>query len=190
MKKLLLTLSFSLIVMMAYSQAKVEIGLKAGLNSSTLSFEDSDIESQAKNTFHGGIYTLIKVAKIGIQPEILYSPRKNDVDFGIGDLEQKNVYLDIPIMVKLYLAAGINLQAGPQFGILTSAESAGEDVKDNLKGADVSAALGLGWDAPFGLQANVRYLLGVSDINDGAGDSIKNRTFQVSVGYRLFKLGK
>ncbi|MDA0196068.1 MAG: porin family protein [Bacteroidetes bacterium] len=191
MKKSFLTISLSLIAMMAFSQAKLEIGLKGGLNSSKLNIDEAGLKESASSSFHAGIYTLIKVSKIGIQPEILYSPRKNNIDFGSGNVEQKQVYLDIPIMVKLYLAAGVNLQAGPQIGILTSAESAGVDVKDNLKGSDFSVAFGLGWDAPFGLQANVRYLLGLSDINDAGSGSAKitSRTFQFSLGYRLFKIG-
>ncbi len=191
MKKTLLFLALSTFSLMAFSQAKLEIGLKAGLNSSNPNVDDPASSISSASAFHGGLYTLIKVSKIGIQPEILYSPQKNDVNFGTGNVEQERVYLDIPVMAKLYLVAGLNLQAGPQFSILTSAETAGVDVKNTLKGSDVSAAIGAGWDAPFGLQANVRYILGLSDINDVAGvaGEFRNRTLQFSVGYRLFKLG-
>lgn len=193
MKKTILTLSLSLIVMVAFSQAKLGIGLKAGLNSSNPDVNDPLATVNAASTFHGGLYALIKLTKIGIQPEILYSPQKNDVAFGsIATVEQQKVYVDIPIMVKLYLAAGLNIQAGPQFGFLTSAEdAAGIDIKDTFKGSDTSVAVGAGWDAPFGLQANVRYIIGLSDINDipGSVTEIKNRTLQISIGYELFKLG-
>lgn len=192
MKKILLTLSLSLFVIAAFSQAKIEIGLKGGLNSSTSEIDDPSVTINSASTFHGGIYTLIKITKIGIQPEILYSPQKNEIDPGNGTtFEQKKVYLDIPIMIKLYLAAGLNIQAGPQFGILTSAESAGTTNKDDFKNGDVSLAFGAGWDAPFGLQANVRYIVGLNDVNDQQtlNAEIKNRTLQLSLGYRIFKVG-
>lgn len=192
MKKTILTLSFSLLVMMAFSQAKLGIGLKAGLNSSTVDVNDATATYESASSFHGGIYGLIKLTKLGIQPEILYSPQKNSIDVGAGSIESTKVYVDIPIMVKLYLAAGLNIQAGPQFGFLTSAESAqGLDISDTLKGSDTSVAIGAGWDAPFGLQANVRYIIGMSDINDISASTveIKNRTLQISIGYELFKLG-
>lgn len=191
MKKTLLTISLALISMVVFSQAKLEIGLKAGLNSSNVDIDDPASNIESASAFHGGLYTLIKLGKLGIQPEILYSPQNNENVTALGNIESQKVYIDIPVMVKLYLVAGVNIQAGPQFGILTSAETAGVDVKDNLKGSDVSAAIGAGWDAPFGLQANVRYIIGLSDINDLAGSTtaIKNRTLQISVGYKLFKLG-
>jgi hypothetical protein len=93
-------------------------------------------------------------------------------------------------MLKLYLIAGLNLQAGPQFGFLTTAEIDGEDVKELYKKSDVSVGLGAGWDLPFGLTIDARYNLGLSKINDGAADSaVKNQVIQVSLGYKLIKLG-
>lgn len=191
MKKTILTLSLSLIVMAAFSQAKLGIGIKAGLNSSTVDVNDATATIESASSLHGGLYALIKLTKLGIQPEILYSPQNNNIDFGSGKVEQQKVYVDIPVMVKLYLAAGLNIQAGPQFGFLTSAESAGVDIKDTLKGSDTSVAIGAGWDAPFGLQANVRYIIGLNDISDVSTSvtEIKNRTLQISLGYELFKLG-
>jgi hypothetical protein len=102
-------------------------------------------------------------------------------------------------MFKLYTVAGINLQVGPQFGFVQSAKVEFEDangnvttqsVKDELKKSDISAALGVGWDLPFGLSIDGRYNLGLSDINDASGaESIKNQVWQVSLGYKLFKFG-
>lgn len=192
MKKTILVLSLSFITIAAFSQAKVEIGLKGGLNSSTQSVEDPALVVNSATAFHGGLYALIKLTKLGIQPEILYSPQKNEQVVAGNVTEQTNVYLDIPIMVKLYLAAGLNVQAGPQFGILTSAEAAGTTNEDDLKNSDLSIAVGAGWDAPFGLQANVRYIIGMNDINDNKTaiqGAIKNRTLQFSLGYRIFKVG-
>lgn len=191
MKKSLLTIAFSLIVMAGFSQAKLEIGLKGGLNSSTADVSNSNITIDSESTFHGGVYGLIKLTKLGIQPEILYSPQKNSIDNGTSINEQTKVYLDIPVMVKLYLAAGLNLQAGPQFSILTSVDSAAGTTKDDFKNSDMAVAFGAGWDAPFGLQANVRYIVGLNDINDSQASNveIKNRTLQLSIGYRLFKVG-
>ena len=94
---------------------------------------------------------------------------------------------------KIYFQGGLNLQAGPQFGVLTTADDeSGNDLKDFYKGSDLSAALGAGWDAPFGLQFSARYVFGLSDINDTSLSSaeFKNKTFQIAVGYSLFKLGK
>ncbi|MEQ9404189.1 MAG: porin family protein [Cyclobacteriaceae bacterium] len=186
MKKTILTLSLSLIALIGFSQAKMEIGVKAGANFANTSLDDSE----SITSLHGGAYALFKLSKLGIQPELLFSKQGSEFSGG-GEVDLS--YVNIPVMVKLYLAGGLNLQAGPQFGILTTAEDGdGDDLKDQLKGSDVSAAIGAGFDAPFGLQVTARYVIGLSDINDfpGSTDDFKNKTFQISVGYSLFKLGK
>jgi len=102
-------------------------------------------------------------------------------------------------MLKVYLPLGLNLQAGPQFGMLLSAEGETPDSNggttpvdaDNFKNADLSAAFGLGWDMPFGLNVTARYVLGLNDINDISGATeAKNRMFQLSLGYKLFGVGR
>jgi hypothetical protein len=67
----------------------------------------------------------------------------------------------------------------------------GADVKDSFKSSDISANIGLGWDLPFGLTVDARYNLGLSDVNDEPSfDELKSRVIQVSIGYKIFKLGK
>ncbi len=185
MKKTILTLSLLVISLIGYSQAKLEIGLKAGANFANTNVDDAE----SITSLHGGVYGLVKIANIGIQPEVLISQQGSEF---AGGSEIDFSYVNVPVMVKLYLPAGLNFQVGPQFGILTNAEDEdGTDLKDSFKNSDLSAAVGLGWDAPFGLQANVRYVLGISDINNlSGGTEVRNRTFQVSIGYSLFKLGK
>ena len=179
MKKIFLATVLVGITTVAFSQAKVEIGLKGGVNMASLNGDN--LNSDNVTAFHGGAYALIKITKLGIQPEMLFSKRGDDqVDLG---------YIDIPVMVKFYLAGGLNVQAGPQFGVLLNAEdSNGDDIKGSLKNSDLSAVMGLGWDLPFGLNLTGRYIIGLSDVNE-TGPSIKGNTFQLSVGYKLFKVG-
>ena len=183
MKKTLLTLSFVFISVAAFSQASASIGIKAGAN-----FANTNISgSESITSLHAGAYGLFKFASLGVQPEVLFSKQGSSFT---GGSEVNLDYVNIPVMVKFYLPAGLNLQAGPQFGVLLNAEDEnGVDLKNGLKSSDLSAALGAGWDAPFGLQFTARYVFGLSDINDGIGTEVKNKTFQLSVGYTLFKLG-
>jgi len=183
MKRNVLSMVLLALAIMVSAQAKVEIGLKGGVNLASLSSDNEDLESNV-TAYHGGAYGLIKVAKFGIQPEALFSKRGGD------DIDMN--YLDVPVIFKLYLAGGINLQAGPQFGILLNAEDdQGEDVKDFISNSDLSAAVGAGWDLPMGLNITARYIIGIKDVNEfpGSSDDIKNNTFQLSLGYSLFKVG-
>jgi hypothetical protein len=175
----------------AFSQAQFSLGLKGGLNFANL--DVSDIPGTYKNRtgYHIGAFGLFKFTKIGIQPEIIFSEQGSEVkDPQFGSFESNFSYVNIPIIVKLYTVAGINLQAGPQFGFLTSAKLGDESIKDELKGSDFSLGLGVGWDLPFGLTIDGRYNLGLSDVSDESANEIKNQVWQVSVGYKLFKFGK
>lgn len=189
MRKILLISFFSFSALICFSQAKVEIGLKAGVNIANT--DAGSLNSDAITALHGGLYGLIKVANFGIQPEVLWSKQGNDLS-GIGEIDLS--YVNMPVMLKFYLPLGLNFQLGPQFGILTDSkvDIDGTSFSDRLKDSDLSAVLGAGWDAPFGLQLSARYILGLSDVSqDIPGiDTIKNRTFQVSLGYKLIKIGR
>ncbi len=175
MKKILL---FSMIFLAALtvSNAQISGGIKGGLNFANV---DATGDPDGKTGFHFGAFANIGLAGISLQPEILYSTKGAD-DFDL-------TYVEVPILLKKNFAKVVNIHLGPQFGFLTKAESNDVDVKDFVKGTDLSLAVGGGLDLPMGLSAGLRYVLGLSDINDfDGGDEIKNRTFQVYVGYRLF----
>ncbi|HEY9006089.1 porin family protein [Ohtaekwangia sp.] len=201
--KFLMIAVLTLISVGAFAQAQLAIGIKAGPNFANLNTSES-VGTNYKNRtgFHAGAFALIKFSKIGIQPEVLFSQQGSTFKYsGSPDLKANFSYVNVPILVKLYTIAGINIHAGPQFGFLTSAKAEDYDsttgkvteqsIKNDIKKSDVSLALGLGWDLPFGLTIDGRYNLGLSDINSGASTStIKNQVWQFSIGYKLIKLGK
>lgn len=190
----------------AFSQAQFAIGIKAGPNFSTIDANSSFGENYRNRAgFHGGAFVLVKGGKIGVQPEVIFSQQGSKVRIDTKNFESNFSYVNIPIMLKLYTIAGINIQAGPQFGFITTAEApvvdqlspdgySVEDVKDKMKSSDFSLGLGLGWDLPFGLTVDARYNLGMSNIfdKDAAAQrplEAKNQVFQLSVGYKLIRLG-
>ncbi len=174
-----------------FSQTQFSLGIKGGLNFATIDASQPGETYDNRTGYHFGAFGLLKFTRIGIQPELLFSQQGTKVKVDGTDFESNFSYVNIPIIVKLYTVGGLNLQAGPQFGFLSSADWKGENVKDFLKGSDVSLALGVGWDLPFGLTIDGRYNLGLSDISDSpAYNEIKNQVWQVSVGYKLFNFGK
>jgi hypothetical protein len=197
---------FLLVVQQAYSQVQLAVGIKAGPNFASIDTKESAGQNYKSRTgFHGGAFVLIKASKIGVQPEIIFSQQGSKVKINNENFESNFSYLNIPVIIKIYLAAGLNLQLGPQFGFVTNAETPiqdqlnptsyeVDDVKDKMKGSDISAALGAGWDLPFGITIDARYNLGLSkmydDVPRGQTDNSKNQVFQLSLGYKLFKFGK
>ncbi len=191
MKRLSLVLALVAFVVFSTEAQKFQLGVKGGLNiPSTDAFGfTGDVDGSG---WHAGIFGLIKITKIGIQPEVLYSSY-NFTD-NTDNSETDFNFVTVPIIAKLYLVQGVNIQAGPQFGILLDSESKNAGITlDNtgvLKDSDLSIAVGAGVDLPFGLNISGRYLIGVSDISDqDALGEINTSTVQVSLGYALVKLG-
>ena len=189
------------------AQIQFAVGLKAGPNFAKINTDASATENYKNRTgFHGGAFVLFKATKIGVQPEVIFSQQGSKVTINSQDYESNFSYVNIPIIIKLYTVAGINLQAGPQFGFVNKAETpirdevtgvySVQDAKDRVKNSDITAALGVGWDLPFGLTIDARYNLGLSKIFDKEQapsqqtENAKNQVIQVSLGYKLFKLGK
>lgn len=194
MKKLIIFTLLLCTSSIVFSQVKAELGLKGGLNLASISSDNNAVDLSNKTGYHFGAYALFKALSFGIQPEILYSTRGTNVSLaGVSNsFSQDYTYLDIPVMFKLYTIAGLNVQAGPQFGMLLSTSgkdaSGNKITKSDFRDSDLSAAFGLGWDAPFGLNLTARYVLGISEIS--ANSDSKNRTFQLSIGYKLVGFGK
>ncbi|MEX2232055.1 MAG: porin family protein [Cyclobacteriaceae bacterium] len=205
--KLVVIMCFMLVAAQkANSQAQLAIGIRAGPNFANINTKATAGENYKNRAgFHGGAFLLIKAAKIGIQPELIFSQQGQKVEINSKHFESNFSYVNIPIILKLYTVAGINIQAGPQFGFITNAETPIEDqlnpgtyqmrdVKDKMKSSDFTLALGLGWDLPFGLTLDARYNLGLSKVYKDAPsqqtEDAKNQVFQLSVGYKLIKLGK
>ncbi len=203
---------------MAFGQVRFDLGLKGGLNFASVSnASSSNSIAQAygnRTGYHFGAYAMFKITKFAIQPEIVFSRQGQSYSTpSFSNLKSNFDYINIPIIIKFYLAGGLNLQAGPQFGFLASSSGDVINTANNkvttqsltslVKSSDVSLAVGAGWDLPFGLNLTARYNIGLSDINKLTGTNTvptitsslgttqaKNQVLQISLGYRLFKFGK
>ena len=199
MKRTFLVIAlFTVFAFAANAQVSFRLGLKGGLNFSNVDTKAALGETYKSSTgYHFGAFSTIKITKFAVQPEVLFSKQGSVIKDITGSEDEYDFsYINIPVLFKLYLAGGLNLQVGPQFGLLTSAalnaaDGSETDIKNTLKGSDISLCFGAGIDLPFKLNADVRYVLGVSDVNDlaGATDALKNKVIQVSLGYRFIDKG-
>lgn len=194
MKKVLFSLLALLAMLASVNHAKGQgqfaIGVKGGLNFASVDISQPGATYESRTGYHAGAFALFKFTKIGLQPEIIFSQQGSKVKISGDNFKSNFSYMNIPIILKLYTIAGINLQAGPQFGFLTKAEFNDQNIKDELKKSDTSLALGVGWDTPINITLDVRYNLGLSDISDDIPYEMKNQVWQVSAGFKLIKLGK
>jgi hypothetical protein len=97
-------------------------------------------------------------------------------------------------MLKFYPIGGLNFQVGPQFGFLLDGErkydtflgSGSQDITEYYKESDVSVSVGGGYDFDFGLSLDVRYNIGIKDINNVSnGEEARSRIFLLSLGWNF-----
>lgn len=188
---------------------KVKLGVKAGLNLASLTFDERELNSSSKTGFTAGLMVEVPMAKnFSLQPELLYSQQGTKISFSDKDVTNSNYkstirlnYLNIPVMLKYYVLEGLSVQAGPQIGILLKADNKYEDnflgyknqesfdLKDYSTGIDTSVNFGLGYQFKEKFYADARYNISYSnvfkegDVNHFINNDMKNRVFQVTIGY-------
>jgi len=189
MKKITTLVFACLLGAVAYGQS-ISGGLKAGLNLANETFKGNGYTSSPSFLpgLHGGAYVTVMFSDhLGVQPEVLYSAQGAKS----GDQKHKINYVVVPVLVRYNVNNLLSFHAGPQFGVLTSAEavsgSTETDMKDQVKGSDMGIAAGVGIDLPMKLNFSFRFIQGLSNINDtGSSMTQKNYNLQFSVGYKLF----
>jgi len=207
MKKLF-TIVFIGIGFLISTQASAQFkwGIKGGVNFSSIKNFGQVIQTESLESYtgwHAGIFLQIKVPILAVQADILYSQQGQKFTAspsGISEsfnLEQS--YILIPLVAKFSLLPVINLQAGVQYGILTTAAINGVEeydfgtpigvvsVADQFTSGDWSLVFGIGFDISK-LMIDARYNLGVSDISDvnlANLDPLKSGVFQLSAGIKF-----
>ncbi|TYP99845.1 outer membrane protein with beta-barrel domain [Tenacibaculum adriaticum] len=194
-KKLFLLFVFFTAIMSAQN-----FGIKGGINFSNLtnfdkSFEE-EVESESiRTSFHVGFYNEFKINdNLSIQPELLYSSQGiNNESDGIDGKVQLD-YINIPVLLKIYLTEGFFLEAGPQIGFLVNDDiKVGtlnfSDNEDLFNTVDYSMDLGLGFKLSEGVFLNARYGFGLNGVfnssEEGSDNNPKNSVFAASLGFNL-----
>lgn len=184
MKKILLLAVFTVLGVANVNAQKIKLGVKGGINLASVSGDNTkDIGSVT--AFNFGVLSEVPISeKFSFQPELMYSGQ----GYSFNDNTIALNYLNIPLMGKYYVTKGLSVEAGPQIGFLLAAKNEKTDVKDSFKTVDFGVNLGLGYKLENGLNFGVRYNLGLTDINNVANSSNKNKNgvFQLSVGYFFF----
>lgn len=180
------------------SKSQTAFGLKGGINITNLNVADAQGTYDSRTGYHAGLFLREKFDRVAIQPELLLFTQNNTIENyqGLYKVTQGFTYLSVPVMFKFYPLWGLNMQVGPQFGFLVGGQrktetpfgTSTEDIKDYYKNSDVSISAGLGYDFKFGLGLDVRYNIGVRDVNNASnGETAKSQVFMVSLGWNFMK---
>lgn len=199
MKKLF----FALLLVLGTSQAFSQngIGIKAGLSSTKLDFDNEDfIPADAQTGYHIGLFGRFGGAGFFIQPELLFTQTKGEFAYipnGVLSSSAPENYkaefnrLDIPVMFGYRVFKVLRLMAGPIASININSKL--ENSVETVDEADFSSAT-FGYQAGLGvdignLSVEGKYEGGLSKVTDHIGAfSTDNRLNQwvLSVGFRLF----
>jgi len=194
---------------------------KVGYNMANITLL-KDLGADPRHAFHAGIsFEYAFSEMISLEPGVFYSMQgstfkikketlntKNDCLFGLN-----NDYLSVPFLIKIYVADGLNVFAGPQLGYLMSSKIKVKtgytllDVVGNIIGEnlnltkyenelDMALVFGLGYQLANGFSISASYNLGVTNVtkigdiklNDKSftiNPDAKNSVLQVGIGLRF-----
>lgn len=198
MKKELFFLLFSFLFFQL-SYAQFTFGAKAGVNLSNVDLPD--INSKNRTGFQIGVLAEIPFGKrIYFSSEVLYSSQGFKLVENIKETESPNElitelgYLQAPFIFKYRIIEGLNIQAGPQMGLLISAVTRGPNSKQDDKylysDFDYGMTFGLGYKFYPSLFVQARYNMGFGTIYEKdklqiaeIENNAKNKVIHFSVGY-------
>ena len=196
MKKIFSALLVAVCICMAMpAQAKINFGVKGGLNLSKASFSKADFKKDNFTGFFIGPMAEFKipVVGLGLDGALLFSQRGIEVE---GTKIKQNG-LDIPINLKYNIGLGsllgVYLAAGPDFYFDFEKNKQVWDADDyrirtDKKRTEVGINLGAGVKLVNHLQVGFNYNIPLGDSaklidSDAESASYKTKTWQVSIAY-------
>jgi hypothetical protein len=207
MKKILLLVCCAFAASTAFAQLPT-FGIRGGLNFAKLTASSGNVSlsTGSTTTFAAGVFADFKVGAVSIQPALNYTGKGGNFSFeGVdGEADIKTYYLQVPVNIVYHIPAVIGnvyFGAGPYVGFGLSGKAKGKDEDGNSVSEDITFGsepgdlkrtdFGLngiaGVEFKGGLILGINYDLGLSNISNDTGDneSLKNRVFGVSVGFKF-----
>jgi hypothetical protein len=198
MKKLLLVAAMFCMGLGAFAQGEkgtFTIQPKFGMNVSNLVGSDAkymdetfiEYDFKAKVGFTAGaeaeyMFTDMVSGAIGVMWSMQGTKLKD-----AADVKFKMDYVNVPIVCNVYVAKGLAVKAGLQFGFKTGDKITykGEKIgsfKDNVNGLDVSIPVGLSYEYS-NIVLDARYNWGLTKAIKES--KIRNSVFQFTLGYKI-----
>ena len=106
----------------------------------------------------------------------------------IESLTDKLDYLNVPLTADFYVAPGLALKTGVQFGFLMSAKAEDVDIKDACEKTNISIPLGISYEISNFI-LDIRYNLGLTKVNKDSSTNHDNKyrsdLIQFTIGYKF-----
>jgi len=204
MKKILLA-SLLFIGVAQLAQAQLQVGLKAGVNYNSDSFNNVSNDvlngAESKTGYHAGIWFRAKLPIVGLylRPEIVYTELSNDITYDntfatAKTTDYKFRKIDVPVLLGKKIFGIGNIFAGPSFQYILSSDFGFDDLRE-VSTDQFSLGIQLGGGIEFGrLGIDVRWERGLSKnetkfVDDSISSEVNfdTRVSQIifGVSYRL-----
>ena len=162
---------------------------KVGLGIGVLSGEwktASGVDNKSRVGFVAGVEGEYYATKwLGIAAGLNYAQQGWKFKGNGIDQTTKLDYLNIPVTADFYVAKGLALKTGLQFGILMNAKLEDSDIKDACEKLNLSIPLGISYEIS-NVILDLRYNLGLTKTNKpDNGSKARSDLFQITVGYKF-----
>jgi hypothetical protein len=156
----------------------VRIGIKGGVNFSSLYTKDS-YSTKMLTGFNLGVFSKLSISpKVAFQPELYYTSKGSEVtynnSFVNGIARFKLNYIELPVLLAINISKNFNIQFGPYASILINGKVKNEsnvnlfDFEDNINSDDFSrfdAGIAVGTGIDFGtIGIGIRYNYGLTTV--------------------------
>jgi hypothetical protein len=202
MKNRFLAITILLFFITLSIQAQLSWGIRGGVSSSNMNSDFSNsryeiIYDKGDYGWHAGLIGQLKIAKLFIQPELLFSTSKLDLAYKDKNNSSKNGLdhqkfrkLDVPVMVGFKIAI-FKLQVGPIATWLLSSKS---DLLDKNNIDQNLNSFTIGYQAGIGLELNTllldfKYESNLSTMGDGMNIGGTDVKFDQRMNQLVFSIG-
>ena len=184
------TLALILLLLIVTTLTGQELGIKAGINVSSLGKSNNGLESKIGYLF-GAFFLTPITGDLALQSELVYS-LQGARDTTITERKRNYTYLNLPVMVNALFLDRYMLQIGGQVGLLLSGKIkdpiGGINVTDQLKRIDFGVIIGLGIDLSERITSTLRYQFGMNNTvkaSPGSNTKFQNKVLQISMGIKF-----
>ncbi|WP_423130276.1 porin family protein [Gaoshiqia sp. Z1-71] len=198
MKKLLV---IAMIVCSCLVAGAQNFGLKFGANLSNADFKAEGMTFSPDDRFgiHFGVVSEFPLNEaLFISPGLVFSQKGYKIEFEGEKYQDRLNYLDVPVnfLYKVDLTGPkLVLHAGPNFGFGLSGKSEENGVEEDIEfggGADELKRIDFGLNFGVGaeimpVQLTLNYTLGLNDISNIDGMTVKNKLLSLSLVYLFGK---
>lgn len=212
MKRFFITMAVAMATIFTSQAQELKFGARAGLNLSTTSFKSSgteagvsytvDVETGFKAGFHIGAFTELGLSdKLFLEAGLAYlqqgaTLKSAKASFG-GHTEKQDFkgdsyvtmgFINLPVWLKYDIMGfrpKVGLNAGYQLDatLKLNGEKHTERIKENT--FDFGLGVGLEYNLPMGVFFDANFNLGLVNLAEDKNTTVKNRTFQIGVGYKF-----